>query len=189
MNNGEILKQFYKRTKTGEMSGLSEIWPNFNHIDVESVDDNSDEGLTAEYGKYNLVVCADKTWYMQYAKGKWINGGGGSPTPPEPPTPTTETAYCGWAATQEEIDATTGTAVTINSNKFNTISGENYFMWFAIPATKNVSTVENTEFSGDFIQDDLVQLSNVIIDDVEYKVYCYEFIGLPGSNTYKVTLN
>ena len=29
---------------------------------------------------------------------------------------------------------------------------------------------------------------NVTINDVEYKVYCYEFIGLPGSNTYYVTL-
>lgn len=184
---GEVLKQLYKRTKTGEMAGLSKIWPNFNHIDVETVEDTSDEGLTAEYGQYDLVVCADKKWYMQYDRGKWINGcSGDSPTPP---TPTTDTAYCGWAETQESIDATAGTAVSINNNKFTTVNGENYFMWFAIPATKNVSTVENTAFSGDFIQDALVQLPNVTIDDVEYKVYCYEFIGLPGSNTYYVTLN
>ena len=185
----EVLKQLYKRTKVNDRVGLSKIWPNFHHIDVQSVSDTSDAGLTAAYGDYDLVVCADKKWYMQYDFGKWINGGNGdSPDPPTPPTPTTNNAYCGWAATQEAIDATTGTAVNINNNIFNTIAGENYFMWFAIPATKNVSTVENTEFSGDFIQDDLVQLSNVTIDDVEYKVYCYEFIGLPGSNTYKVTL-
>lgn len=188
MGNGEILKQLYKRTKTGNLVSLDKIWPNFNQIEVESVADTTDAGLTAVYGEYDLVVCADKTWYRQYAPGKWITGSSGEgPTPPPPVT--TENAYCGWAATQEEIDATTGTAVTISSNKFNTVSGENYFMWFAIPATKNVSTVENTEFSGDFIQDDLVQLSNVTIEDIEYKVYCYEFLGLPGSNTYKVTLN
>lgn len=187
MSNGEILKQLYKRTKTGDMVSLDKIWPNSNEIEVESVADTTDAGLTAVYGEYDLVVCANKTWYKQYAPGKWITGSSGEG--PTPPPVTTETAYCGWAATQEEIDATTGTAVTINSNIFNTVSGENYFMWFAIPATKNVSTVENTEFSGDFIQDDLVQLSNVTIGDIEYKVYCYEFLGLPGSNTYKVTLN
>lgn len=191
----ELFKQLYKRNT----NGFTEIQSNFHFITVEAgVSDDSQAALTAIYGEYELVVdTANGKWYLQFYEGQWIGGTivrannvtpPDPPDPPDPPTPSTNTAYCGWAASQEAIDVNAGTAVTINNNKFTTVAGENYFMWFAIPATKNISTVENTAFSGDFIQDDLVQLPNVTIDDIEYKVYCYEFIGLPGSNTYYVTL-
>ena len=105
--------------------------------------------------------------------------------------PSTEYALCGWAPNASAINPQEGTPVLITSNTFTTIEGENFFTWFAIPASMNLSSAVNTRFAGDDITDsdpNFHQLDNVIINTIEYKVYYYEFLGIPGDNTYEVTL-
>lgn len=101
---------------------------------------------------------------------------------------TVEYAYSGWASSVEDIDIHDGEKITISNNKFTTAAGENYFVWFAIPVEKSVKTVENTRFSGDFIEDVIVQLSNQTVDGDVYKMYYHEFIGRPSDNRYNVTI-
>ncbi len=191
MGNGEILKQLYKRTKTGNMVSLDKIWPNFNHINVDSVSDTSDEGLTSLYGEYDLVVCSNKTWYRQYAPGKWITGSGDAPSPG--PTPTTDTAYSGFVQDISELEDITTlptgyTTNPISNNAFNTGAGEGPIVWFAIESTKNVVSAENNNFAGDFIQDSLEQGVQLTIEDKTYQIYIYNF-GMNIDNTYHVIIS
>lgn len=191
---GEILKQLYKRTKTGDMVSLDKIWPNSNHINVDSVSDTSDEGLTSLYGGYDLVVCANKTWYRQYAPGKWITGNGGDTPGPGPgPTPTTDTAYSGFVQDMSELEGIVTfpagyTTNTISNNAFNTGAGEGPIVWFAIESTKTVVSAENNNFAGDFIQDSLEQGAQIAVEDKTYQIYIYNF-GMTIDNTYHVIIS
>lgn len=185
---GEVLKQLYKRTKTGEMAGLSKIWPNFNHIDVETVEDTSDEGLTAEYGQYDLVVCADKKWYMQYDRGKWINGGSGdSPTPPEPPTPTADDVYYGYADSRESINFDNKIKATVTNNTFNTPEQDNPYHTFYLLLPTNKSLVSCLAGGVDNIASAMT-VENVTIDELDYKLYHYTY-GDECYNAFTVTMS
>ena len=181
----EVLKQLYKRTKVNDRFGLSKIWPNFHHIDVQSVSDSSDAGLTAAYGDYDLVVCADKSWYLQYDFGKWINGGGGY-IPPEP-QPTTNDVYYGYANSRAEIDFNTKIKATVNNNTFNTPEQDDPYHTFylLLPTSKNLVSclaggIDNIASA--------MTLENVTIDELEYKLYHYTYDD-ECYNAFNVTLS
>lgn len=117
--------------------------------------------------------------------------GGGDiiPDVPDQPDTTPSVAYSGWVESKEDIDVSEGEIINIVNNQFNTPEGENMILWFAIPATKNiVSAIMNGAIAAE-ITDRLEQLNNVNIGSVAYKVFVYEYLGLPGSDTYKVTIS
>lgn len=117
--------------------------------------------------------------------------GGGDiiPDVPDQPDTTPSVAYSGWVESKEDIDVSEGEIINIANNQFNTPEGENMILWFAIPATKNiVSAIMNGAIAAE-ITDRLEQLNNVNIGSVAYKVFVYEYLGLPGSDTYKVTIS
>ena len=97
-------------------------------------------------------------------------------------------AYSGWANRTEEIHIEEKNRITIENNMFSTAVGEGLIVWFAIPSTKSIDSAENTRFSGDFIQDNLVQIENQKVNDIDYKIYYYEFLGLPSDNRYNIIL-
>lgn len=117
--------------------------------------------------------------------------GGGDiiPDVPDQPDTTPSVAYSGWVESKEDIDVSEGEIINIVNNQFNTPEGENMILWFAIPATKNiVSAIMNGAIAAE-ITDRLEQLNNINIGSVAYKVFVYEYLGLPGSDTYKVTIS
>lgn len=117
--------------------------------------------------------------------------GGGDiiPDVPDQPDTTPSVAYSGWVESKEDINVSEGEIINIVNNQFNTPEGENMILWFAIPATKNiVSAIMNGAIAAE-ITDRLEQLNNVNIGSVAYKVFVYEYLGLPGSDTYKVTIS
>lgn len=97
-------------------------------------------------------------------------------------------AYSGWSDTPENIDINKGTEVIIDNKTFTTVEGEDFFVWFAIPSDEIVKLVENARFPGDFIQNNLVKIQNQTVKNIDYKIYYYEFLGLPSDNRYNVTL-
>lgn len=113
---------------------------------------------------------------------------GPEPGPGPSPQPTDIFAYSGFVSNISEIELVTSLRTVISNNVFNTNAGANTIMWFAIPSDKTIVTVENNNFQGDFIQDDLEEGSIVTVDDVDYKIYFYD-VGLIFDNTYKVTIN
>lgn len=98
-------------------------------------------------------------------------------------------AYSGWTNTAENIRIQDGDKINIENKSFVTAKGENFFIWFAIPSDMSIKSVENTRFPGDFIQDNLIQIEDQTINNNTYKVYYYEFLGLPSDNRYNVILN
>ena len=111
------------------------------------------------------------------------------PDVPDQPDTTPSVAYSGWVESEEDINVSEGEIINIVNNQFNTPEGENMILWFAIPATKNiVSAIMNGAIAAE-ITEKLKQLDNVNIGSVAYKVFVYEYLGLPGSDTYKVTIS
>lgn len=98
------------------------------------------------------------------------------------------TVYSGWADTVENINIENGIKIDVKNNSFTTAEGEGLFVWLAIPSNLSIDSVENTRFYGDFIQNNLIQIENQSIYNTDYKVYYYEFLGLPSDNRYNVIL-
>ena len=98
-------------------------------------------------------------------------------------------AYSGWTNAAENIHIQDGSKIDIENKSFVTAKGENFFVWFAIPSNMSIKSAENTRFPGDFIQDNLIQIEDQTINNNTYKVYYYEFLGLPSDNRYNVILN
>lgn len=115
------------------------------------------------------------------------------PEPDPEPEPTEGLyAYSGWADTMENIDVSIGVKIPIIDDKFSTAVGENFFVWFAFPASKVLESAISSSFKEDDITDEddnFHQLENVFINGIEYKLYCYEFLGFVDNNIYDVTLS
>ena len=179
----ELHKQLYKRTATNDFVNLDEIFDNENPAEVYNLENVTEELLNQQFSDYTIVV--DKgngRHYHQYAHGKWTlwNEGSG---------PVSDgVAYSGFVDDVEDIDINSGTKIDFTGTQFNTASGNGTILWFAIPSNKNIVSVENNNFSGDFIQDDLEQGDVVTVDDIEFQIYIYVF-GMDFDNTYKVIIN
>ena len=187
----ELHKQLYKRTATSDFVHLDEIFDNENAVEVYNLENVTEALLNQQFSNYTIVVDrGNGRHYHQYAKNKWTLWNEGSGPGPGPgPTPTTDgVAYSGFVNNVEDIDINNGTKIEFTGTQFNTAAGNGSILWFAIPSNKNIVSVENNNFSGDFIQDDLEQGDLVTVDDTEFQIYIYVF-GMNFDNTYKVIIN
>lgn len=176
-----ILTQLYKRTK----NGMVPLYVNNKYIEVNNLENVTEELLNKNYSDYELVIDrGNGNVYRQYEFNKWAGIKQDEPGP----TPVEELyVYSGHADSPENISIEDATKLNLTTKQFITADGEDYIIFFAIPANCSVISAENVDFTGDFIQDDLVQLDNITIDDIEYSIYYYEFLGIPSSNKYKIT--
>lgn len=179
----ELHKQLYKRTATSDFVNLDEIFDNENAAEVYNLENVTEELLNKQFSDYTIVV--DKgngRHYHQYAAGKWTLWNTG-----EAPV-SDNVAYSGFVNNIEDININNGTKIDFTGTQFNTAAGSGTILWFAVPNNKNIVSVENNNFSGDFIQDDLEQGDVVTVDDIEFQIYIYVF-GMDFDNTYKVIIS